>query len=137
MGVVIQEDIAGCGIASVANIVAVTYKEAKAKALGLGIAADDDTLYSDSAYVRELLAEYGVSVSPVEQPFVSWEKLPDLALLSIKYREENGKSLWHWVVFKRDSKAAIVLDSAAYLEQNERSDFENMQPKWYIQVFQT
>ncbi len=134
MPVIIQEETAGCGIASVANIVGVSYADAKQKASELGISAEDEALYSDTAYVRRLLAEYGVKTSPTEIPFVSWDELPKLALLSIKYREESGRSLWHWVIYRRDHNAAVVLDSASYLEENERTDYENMNPKWYIEV---
>ena len=129
---VIQEEVS-CGIASVANIVKRPYAEVKAKANSLGIFADDDVLYSNTEYVRKLLKEYDVQVSGEETPFSSWTSLPDLALLSIKYREENER-LWHWVVFKRISGKPAVLDSAAYLEKNERTDFEQMQPKWFIEV---
>ena len=137
MPVVIQEETAGCGIACVANIVGVSYADAKRKASELGISADDIALYSDTGYVRRLLAEYGVETSAAEIPFGSWVELPNLALLSIKYREESGRPLWHWVVFKRDLNGEVVLDSAAYLEENERTDYENMKPKWYIEVSKT
>ena len=131
---VIQEEVTGCGIASVANIVELPYAEVKAKANSLGIFADDDVLYSNTEYVRKLLKEYDIQVSGEETPFISWTSLPDLALLSIKYREENERPFWHWVVFKRISGEPVVLDSAAYLEKNERTDFEQMQPKWFIEV---
>ena len=132
--VVIQEETTGCGIASVANIVEHTYAEIKAKANSMGIFADDESLYSDTAYVRKLLNKYGVQVSSTEIPFKSWETLPDTALLSIKYHMENGRPFWHWVVFKRRHGESVVLDSAAHLERNERTDFHTIEPKWFIEV---
>ena len=43
-----------------------------------------------------------VSKLPLTKPhFESWEALPDLALLSIKHHQEEGKRFLHWVVFKR------------------------------------
>ena len=134
---IIQEEETGCGIASVANIVERPYAEVKAKANTMGIFAEDEALYSDTEYVRRLLKQYGIQVSNVEVPFSSWASLPDMALLSIKYREENGRSYWHWVVFKRTPEGPVVLDSAAYLEENERTDFHSMQPKWFIEVSKT
>ena len=134
---IIQEEVTGCGIASVANVVERPYAEVKAKANSLGIFADDDVLYSNTEYVRKLLKEYDVQVSGEETSFSSWTSLPNLALLSIKYREENARPFWHWVVFKRVSGNPVVLDSAAYLEKNERTDFEQMQPKWFIEVFKS
>lgn len=134
---IIQEEETGCGIASVANIVERPYAEVKAKANTMGIFAEDEALYSDTEYVRRLLREYGIQASNVEAPFSSWASLPDMALLSIKYREENGCAYWHWVVFKRTPEGSVVLDSAAYLEENERTDFDSMQPKWFIEVSKT
>ena len=134
MSAVIQEEETGCGIASVANIVQLSYSKVKAKANSLGIFADDVSLYSDTGYVRKLLLGYGVKCSGIEHPFTSWEKLPDVALLSIKYREENGSPLWHWVVYKRVDGKPVVLDSASYLQENIRTDFDKMSPRWYIEV---
>ncbi len=132
-----QEETTGCGIASVANIAGKTYAEMKSIANSLGIFAEDKSLWSDTAYVRKLLATEGYSTSPTEIPFESWEALPDLALLSIKHHQEEGINYWHWVVFKRHFGEPFVLDSAAYLESNIRQDFEDMNPKWFIEVSKT
>ena len=121
-------------IGSVANIINLPYAEVKAKANAMGIFANDNTLFSDTQYVRNLLKEYGVQASSNEIPFLSWEMLPDIALLSIKYHEENGCPFWHWVVFKREQGIPTVLDSAAYLDDNKRTDFQNMKPKWFIEI---
>ena len=134
---IIQEETTGCGIASVANIVGLPYEAVKTKANSMGIFADDDTLYSGTEHVRSLLKEYGIQVSSNKIPFNSWEALPDMALLSIKYHEKNGHPFWHWVVFKREQGNSVVLDSAAYLEVNERTDFQAMEPKWSIEVSKT
>ena len=134
MNVIIQEEKTGCGIAAVANIVGLAYADVKAKANAMGIFAEDDTLYSDTAYVRDLLKEYGVKTSSTETLFTTWEALPDLALLSIKYHEEGGRPFWHWVVFKRDLDGSSVLDSAVHLTENRRTDFQTMEPKWFIEV---
>jgi len=133
--IIIQEEATGCGIASVANIIGRSYAEVKAKANLMEIYADDVTLYSDTEYVRRLLHEYGIKASSTETPFESWETLPDSALLAIKYHKEDELYFWHWVVFKRGNGKSVVLDSAAYLEQNERTDFEVMEPKWFIEIF--
>ena len=131
---VIQEETSGCGIAAVANILGKTYLEIKAIANAMGIYAEDQSLWSDTQYVRQMLSRSGVETSADEIPFEAWDKLPDLALLAIKYHQENGKNFWHWVVFKRDNGQAVVLDSASYLPWNTRNDFDAMQPKWFIAV---
>ncbi|NVK43506.1 MAG: hypothetical protein HWE39_19855 [Oceanospirillaceae bacterium] len=131
---VIQEEKTGCGIASVANILGKTYPEMKAVANAMGIYAEDKSLWSDTQYVREMLSNAGVETSSDEIPFESWGGLPDLALLSIKHHQEGGKNFWHWVVFKRLDGQEFVLDSASYLASNIRTDFDEMQPKWFIEV---
>ena len=131
---VIQEESTGCGIASVANILGKTYSEMKVIANGMNIHASDESLWSDTQYVRRMLSNAGVKTSKSEVPFESWQELPDLALLSIKHHQEEGKDFWHWVVFKRIDGQPFVLDSASYLPSNIRQDFKAMQPKWFIEV---
>lgn len=133
---VIQEETTGCGIASVANILGHTYPEMKAIANAMGIYAEDESLWSDTQYVRKMLAHKGVVTSPDEVPFTSWQALPDLALLAIKPHQRDGKHFWHWVVFKRENGAPVVLDSASYLPTNIRTDFDGMHPAWFIEVSQ-
>ena len=134
---VIQEEPTGCGIASVANILGKTYREMKCIANTLGIYAEDEWLWSDTQYVRKMLANAGVETSPSETLFESWNILPDLALLAIKHHRIGGKDFWHWVVFKRIAGQALVLDSASYLSFNIRTDFTEMHPKWFIEVANT
>lgn len=131
---VIQEEPTGCGIASVANIVGKSYAQMKAMANAMGIYAEDQSLWSDTQHVRKMLYSFGVKTSAEEIPFVAWSELPDLALLAIKHHEENGKNFWHWVIFQRINGQPVVLDSASYLPANSRTDFEQMHPKWYIEV---
>ena len=131
---VIQEENTGCGIAAVATILGKTYAQMKAVANAMGIAAADTSLWSDTQYVRRMLASAGVATSADEIPFTSWDALPDLALLSIKHHREGDKDFWHWVVFTRLNGQPVVLDSASYLPANIRTDFTAMQPKWFISV---
>ena len=69
--------------------------------------------------------------------YVCGKDNPNGLQLSFKYDEENGCAFWHWVVFIRDAGTPVVLDSAADLENNERTDFNNMAPKWFIEVYCT
>ena|SRR5882724_3394047 len=131
---VVQEERTGCGIASVAALAGVSYMRAKAQANKLGIFAEDPKLWSDTKYVRALLHKFGVSVSEREQKFVSWEKVPDLALLAVKWHLAQGKPFWHWVVFVRERESAYVLDPKKALKKNKRTDFGRMKPKWFIKV---
>jgi hypothetical protein len=129
---IIQEETTGCGIASVANVVGKSYAQMKALANSMGIYASDTSLWSDTQYVRHMLSRVGVEATENEILFESWGALPDLALLAIKHHQEEGRDFWHWVVFKRVDGRDLVLDSASYLASNVRTDFNEMQPKWYI-----
>ena len=131
---VIQEEPTGCGIAASAALAGVSYAEAKQQANALGIYAADTSLWSKTEHVRALLREFGISVSPEEAPFKTWESLPNKALLAIKWRTEQGKPFWHWVVYIREHGEAKVLDSKKALISNARKDFGRIKPKWYIEV---
>lgn len=131
---VVQEEKTGCGIASVANILGKSYADMKVIANNMGIFAADESLWSDTQYVRNMLRAQGIDVASEETPFSTWSALPDTALLSIKHYEEGGRKFWHWVVFRRLDDVAVVLDSASYLPENIRTDFDNMQPEWFIAV---
>lgn len=131
---VVQLERTGCGIASVAALAGVSYRETQRVANRLGIVADDPKLWSETGYVRRLLKEYGVRSARTEVPFTSWEALPNLALLAIKWHKEGDRAFWHWVVFWRGSFGTVVLDSNRDLRNHERTDFGRMRPTWFIPV---
>lgn len=131
---VIQQEATGCGIASVAALAGVTYPQARWVAHQLGIYAEDQRLWSDTTYVRTLLHHYGIRSSDMEQPFYSWDALPDLALLAIKWRIVRDRAFWHWVVFWRGPHGEVVLDPKRALRTNRRKDFGRMKPKWFIEI---
>lgn len=132
---VIQQEISGCGMAACAALTANTYEHVRQLANALGIFAHDENLWSDTAYVRRILTGLGVSAGADQSPFLSWQSLPDRALLAIKWRIEHGKPFWHWVVFLRDESGSYVLDSKRALKRHVRRDFGRMKPKWFITVY--
>ena len=132
--VVIQEEETGCGLATVAMVAGQSYEVVKKRANGLGIFAQDRKLWSETDYVRRLLNGYGIVVSQGETPFVSWDGLPKVALLAITYHLEQGCPFWHWVLYVQEISGPVVLDPAAYLADNRRRDFDQMSPKWFIEV---
>jgi len=131
---VIQLERTGCGIASVAALAGVSYRQAKRTANRLGVFAEDGRLWSETHYVRRLLRKYGLRPSRKTTPFVSWSKLPEQALLAIKWHQERGRACWHWVVFVRQSGRSYVLDSKQSLTRHVRTDFCRMKPKWFLTV---
>jgi hypothetical protein len=131
---VVQLERTGCGIASVAALAGVSYRQAQRVANSLGIYADNPKLWSETGYVRRLLKEYGIRPVSTEMPFTSWEALPGLALLAIKWHKERDRIFWHWVVFWRGPHGPVVLDSKCALREHIRTDFGRMKPKWFIPV---
>jgi len=131
---VIQEDATGCGIACCATLAGIGYAEAKRVAKRLGIDAADPRLWSDTAYVRRLLVELGIGTADKEHPFNDWDKLPDRALLAIKWHLEAGKPFWHWVCFVRYEARQYVLDPKKDLKKNLRTDLGRIKPRWFIPV---
>ncbi|MET0047588.1 MAG: hypothetical protein ABW066_07385, partial [Sedimenticola sp.] len=101
---------------------------------GIGIVASDQSLWSSTDPVRRLLGELGVEADKSERPFNGWDRLPDCALLSIKWHLEGGMPFWHWVVFVREGGRQYVLDSKKGLKRNLRTDFGRIKPKWYIEI---
>ena len=131
---VVQLERTGCGIASVAAIVGLSYTKAKTIANALGIFAHDKSLWSETSHIRNFLVNFDIKTAPRKVTFRSWATLPDLVLLSIKWHLEKGRPHWHWVVFVRESGHSCVLDSKKSLRTHCRTDFGRMKPKWYIPI---
>lgn len=129
---VVQLERTGCGIASVAALAGMSYREMQRLANRLGIFADDPRLWSETDYVRRLLKEFGIKQARTEVPFTSWEVLPNLALLAVKWHRERGRPFWHWAVFWRGPYGPVVLDSKRELRNHVRTDFGRMKAKWFI-----
>jgi len=131
---VIQEDVTGCGIASVAALAGVTYQQAKEVATRLGIQVSDSRLWSDTTFVRTLLKHFNIDAGPQAHPFRSWKTLPPLALLAITWHRRGNQAFWHWVIFHRGTGGPVVLDPKPSLKKHVRTDFGRMKPKWFITI---
>jgi hypothetical protein len=131
---IVQQDPTGCAIAGVAALSGNTYKKVRTEAVRLGIEIGHPKLWTQTGPMRKLLAHFRVGASKKETPFQSWEKLPDKALLAIKWHETPEGTAWHWVVFIREKNEAFVLDPKKALSKNRRTDFGRIKPKWFIQI---
>jgi len=69
MNPVIQEETTGYGIPSIANILGKSYSDMKQIANKMGIYASDISLWSDTQYVRRMLAEFIVNTIRRRTPF--------------------------------------------------------------------
>jgi len=134
MNAVVQEERTGCAIACVAALAGIKYPAAKKAATQLGIFAADPALWHATSHVRKLLAHFNLRAGSREENFGSWERLPNQALLAIKWHVEKTGPAWHWVVFIREDSRAYVLDPKKALRTNQRKDFGRMKPKWFIEI---
>ena len=135
MQIVVQKDRTGCGLACVATIANQSYRQVKKEASQLGIDVQDQQLWSDTKYILTLLSHYGFSALPQRTPFKSWDHLPSLALLAIKWHKERNQAFWHWVIFWQGPQGPVVLDPKQSLRNNARTDFGRIKPKWFLTVF--
>ena len=131
---VIQEDETGCGIACVAMLSKRPYAQVKSLANELNIDVSNTELYTDTAYVRQLLEVHKVKADATEQPFESWDTLPEKCLLALRISEEENAEGWHWTVFERVFGLKKVYDPAPYINALFRTDFDNMHPLWFIEI---
>ena len=134
MNPIIQEDQTGCGLATVATLAKVSYLQVKRVAGQLGIDVQDPLLWSDITYIRRLLAHYNMSSSSHTTPFKSWDRLPSIALLAIKWHQRNTLAFWHWALFVKRPDGPVVLDPKNSLKKNVRTDFGRIKPKWFLKV---
>lgn len=84
--------------------------------------------------MRKILNHFGITAESIERPFVTWDDLPDHALLATKWHEEEGKPFWHWACFVRGKEGMAVWDSGRKLKSPVRHDFWRIHPKWYIAI---
>lgn len=131
---VVQLEQTGCGIASVATLAGVSYTAVKRVASQMGISVTDSRLWSETTHVRRLLRQFQLHASSRPTSFVSWDTLPNQALLAIKWHHVKNRAFWHWVVFARDADGAYVLDSKKTLKHHVRKDLWCMKPRWFIEV---
>ena len=136
MQAVIQEDPTGCGVACCAALAGVSYQETKKLANSLGVFTTDLSLWSEIEPIRKILSSLNFTSSSSQTQFSSWNDLPDLALLAVKWHIYQGRPCWHWVIFVREEQSVYVLDSNARLKHNVRTDFGRIQPKWYLSLKQ-
>lgn len=131
---VIQHETTGCGIACAATLAGISYAQAKKIAAEMGISTANPKLWSNTKPMRTLLTQLKVKIARREKPFTGWEKLPDCALLAIKWHLQKNIPFWHWTVFVREGEKSCVLDPKKVLRNNKRTDFGRIKPKWFIEV---
>lgn len=122
---IIQQDRNGCGLACVAMLAGISYRQACAIAEQRGWYADIRKNGMPTHRLRKLLRDSGVRTNPAVRTS-RWERFSDLAIVCTNS---------HWAVFQRN-KAGVerVFDSNASLKNGIRTDFSRIRPVFYIEV---
>jgi len=130
---VVQEDKTGCGLACIAMLAGVCYKEAKKAALDNLKFRTKDEFYTGTGQLKELAAHFNIEIEGKRRrKFRNWSELPDVAIVSINPKENN--KYWHWVVFQRKDGAEVVFDPKKSIKTDRRTDFDRMKPFGYLPV---
>jgi ABC-type bacteriocin/lantibiotic exporter with double-glycine peptidase domain len=122
-----------CGIACIAMIAGVSYREAL-KAAYQDYLSDDwnrKDFRLGQKEIRAALDNFGLKLGRKVRT-TDWNKVPDRALAAIRYEPEINE--WHWVVHIRDSADRFVLDPRKTIRKERRTDFQVMTLAWYHHV---
>ena len=125
-----QQNKFGCGLACVAMITSVPYREIRDDYIDLN--GDPEFMYiknkgltvknygTNVTNLHEICELYGLRINKTETDFTSWDDLPDVAILAINYRTEIVSGMrrhcWHWVVWNRELDC--VFDPFPYKTDN-------------------
>lgn len=121
---IIQQDRNGCGLACVAMLAGISYRQACAIAEQRGWYVDIRRNGTPTHRLRKLLLDCGVRTNPAVRTN-RWERFSDLAIVATRA---------HWVVFERKAVGERVFDSNARLKTGIRTDLSRIRPVFFIEV---
>ena len=104
-----QDDDTGCGIACVAMLSGVSYKEAKLKLFRLMQWTDRRiNLRTRACDLRKLSQSF--NLKPVIRSFSGWDNIDGCAIIGIRRSKRSSKRNFHWVVTLKTPHAFLILD---------------------------
>ena len=121
---IIQNDRFGCGLACVAMLAGITYRQACTAADERGWYAEIRRSGTSTRQMRMLLADCGVLTDKARR-IKSWNKFSEIGLIGTQN---------HWLVFQRQAGKECVLDPNPRLKQGIRTDFRRILPKMFVSV---
>lgn len=113
---VFQVDHTGCGLACVAMIAGVSYRDVRRSAIDLGIVSNGNNFGTSSEDVKKLLKRFDVNVS-IRSGISDWTRVPQLSVLGI------NDSRPHWVVAVRTREDCFLIDPSSHVSRERRRDF--------------
>lgn len=124
---IIQQHGTSCGIACVAMLARISYREALAVAKELyeegTWSKNHRTDIEDLRYILEELGwKLGRKVTTTD-----WEKVPPGCLVAVQWKKGN----WHWVVSAEDDEGLFFFDPRKAVEAVRRRDSSRVPVAWY------
>lgn len=109
-----QLDDFGCGVACLAMVVGITYNEARAIFIGLGLDRQNipgrSPFASTFSQLRQAIATSTTHTARMRK-WTGWKQIQQHAILKVS--SSNGGSNWHWVVAERHLTYGIVIHDPA------------------------
>lgn len=93
-----QEFSTSCGVAVVAMFARVSHREAMSIMFPHATTADYRTWLRD---LKRALDHFGVTYASRWHRFRSWEEIPTTSLVKVRWRNGDGATGAHWVIFQR------------------------------------
>jgi len=113
---VFQDDHTGCGLACVAMIAGVSYREVRKFAIDHGIFSSGNDSGVSADGVMKLLKLFNVDTA-IRNSITNWKRVPQVGMLGI------NDSRPHWVVAVRTREDCFLIDPSSHVSQKRRRDF--------------
>lgn len=113
---VFQDDLTGCGLACVAMIAGVSYREVRKIAIDHGIFYSGNDSGVSAEDVKKLLKLFDLDTS-IRNGITDWKRVPQVGVLGI------NDSRPHWVVAVRTREDCFLIDPSSHINQKRRRDF--------------
>jgi hypothetical protein len=126
---IIQEDATGCGLACVAMVARVTYRDVRHLAVEWLGFDPFGPFYTTIYDLRDLLREYGYCLSR-NTPFRTFQAIDPLCLLELKRPGEHN----HWVLSVKCALDRYILDPAPHIRTDKRRDWRRIQVVSYANI---
>lgn len=131
---IIQQTGLSCGVAAVAMLARIGYRDAFRVGTELwGKAYWEESHRTNASELREMLAALGWRLGRMVKRR-TWRKVPPGALVAVQRKRKTSGDEWHWVVSAEDDTGAYFLDPRKSVKTLRRRDFKNARPSWYHRV---
>jgi ABC-type bacteriocin/lantibiotic exporter with double-glycine peptidase domain len=129
---VVQQTGTSCGVACVAMLARLSFRDAYAAGLALwGQEYWDESHRTDSSELRQMLAVLGWRLGRQVKCRI-WRKVPPDALVAVQWN--RSKNTWHWVVSGQDAAGPFFFDPRKNVKAIRRRAFEKARASWYHRV---